>query len=60
MPTINSWLPGQEESMRLLVTVKAYPQPSKRYGETVCVAGVRIDTDIPSWVRLYPVAYRGP
>jgi hypothetical protein len=58
MPTINGRLPGREESMRLLVTVKAYPQPSKRYGETVCVAGVRIDTDIPSWVRLYPVAYR--
>lgn len=44
--------------MRVLVTVKAYPQPSQRYGETVCVAGVRIDTGAPSWVRLYPVGFR--
>ena len=49
---------GPAVSMRLMVTVKAYPQPSKSYGETVCVAGVRIDTPTPSWVRLYPVAYR--
>lgn len=44
--------------MRVLVTVKAYPQPSQRYGETVCVAGVRVDAPQPSWVRLYPVAFR--
>jgi hypothetical protein len=47
-----------EEQMRVLVTVKAYPQPSRTYGETVCVAGVRTDTGPPSWIRLYPVAYR--
>ncbi|PZS12690.1 MAG: hypothetical protein DLM60_21825 [Pseudonocardiales bacterium] len=47
-----------EERLRLLVTVKAYPQPSRTYGETVCVAGVRVDTSVPSWIRLYPVAYR--
>lgn len=46
------------EQMRVLVTVKAYPQPSKSYGETVCVAGVRVDQAEPSWVRLYPVAFR--
>ncbi|MDQ2710039.1 MAG: hypothetical protein M3Z25_21535 [Actinomycetota bacterium] len=45
-----------EEPMRVLVTVKAYPQPSRSYGETVCVAGVRIDTPTPSWTRLHPVA----
>lgn len=44
--------------MQVLVTVKAYPQPSRTYGETVCVAGVRTDSGIPSWIRLYPVAYR--
>ena len=44
--------------MQVLVTVKAYPQPSRTYGETVCVAGVRTDTDTPVWIRLYPVAYR--
>jgi hypothetical protein len=47
-----------EQQMRVLVTVKAYPQPSRSYGETVCVAGVRIDAGEPSWIRLYPVAYR--
>jgi hypothetical protein len=44
--------------MRVLVTVKAYPGLSVRRGETVCVAGVRVDTEVPEWVRLYPVAYR--
>jgi hypothetical protein len=34
-----------EEQMQVLVTVKAYPQPSRTYGETVCVAGVRTDAD---------------
>ncbi|MBV9141061.1 MAG: hypothetical protein JO115_09085 [Pseudonocardiales bacterium] len=47
-----------EEQMQVLVTVKAYPQPSRTYGETVCVAGVRVDTSASSWIRLYPVAYR--
>jgi hypothetical protein len=47
-----------EEQARVLVTVKAYPQPSRGYGETVCVAGVRVDGGPPRWIRLYPVAYR--
>jgi hypothetical protein len=47
-----------EEQARVLVTVKAYPNPSQSYGETVCVAGVRLDTSEPQWVRLYPVPYR--
>lgn len=47
-----------EEPARVLVTVKAYPNPSQSYGETVCVAGVRLDTAAPQWIRLYPVAYR--
>ena len=42
----------------LLVTVKAYPAISQKYGETVCVAGVRTDTSTPQWVRLFPVAFR--
>ncbi|MGY1725227.1 hypothetical protein [Blastococcus sp. SYSU DS0533] len=32
--------------MQVLVTVKAYPQPSKSYGETVCVAGVLMGVGI--------------
>jgi hypothetical protein len=47
-----------EEEMCVLVTVKAYPQPSRAHGETVCVAGVRIDDGPPRWIRIYPVAYR--
>lgn len=41
---------------KVLVTVKAYPNPSKKYGETICVAG--IDLEINKWIRLYPIPYR--
>jgi hypothetical protein len=44
--------------MRVLVTVKAAPNPSEKYGETVCVAGLRIDPDATGWVRLYPINFR--
>ena len=40
---------------RILVTVKAYPTLSTKYGETVCTAGVREDG---SWIRMYPVPFR--
>ena len=38
-----------------LVTVKAYPTPSKKHFETTCIAAV---TREEGWVRLYPVSYR--
>lgn len=44
------------DTKKILVTVKAYPNPSKKYGETVCVAGIDIQTQ--KWVRLYPIPYR--
>jgi hypothetical protein len=44
--------------MRVMITVKAYPTPSSKYTETVCVAGVRLDTTPNQWVRLYPVPFR--
>lgn len=44
------------ETKRVLITVKSYPSPSRRYGETVCVAGV--DLDSGKWVRLYPIPFR--
>ncbi|WP_329258720.1 hypothetical protein OG417_21290 [Actinoallomurus sp. NBC_01490] len=51
--------PGElPEEMRVLITVKAAPNPSETYGETVCVAGLRLDVDRPGWVRLYPINYR--
>jgi hypothetical protein len=40
---------------RVLITVKTYPTLSRKYGETVCTAGVRSDG---SWVRIYPVPFR--
>ncbi|WP_194293423.1 hypothetical protein [Actinomadura macrotermitis] len=51
--------PGRaEETMEVLITVKAAPNPSETYGETVCVAGIRIDVHPTCWVRLYPINYR--
>jgi len=41
---------------RVLITVKAYPNPSKKYGETVCCAGIDVDT--LQWLRLYPIPFR--
>lgn len=52
-PTL-TWMSG--ETLRILVTVKAYPEVGRKHGETVCVAG--IDVDAPRWVRLFPVPFR--
>ena len=46
----------QWEIKKVLVTVKAYPNPSKKYGETVCVAGIDLGTN--KWIRLYPIPFR--
>lgn len=40
---------------RVTVIVKALPQPSSSYGETVCCAGVTADGE---WKRLFPVRFR--
>src|SRR5581483_1586241 len=40
---------------RVLIGVKTFPTLSRKYGETVCTAGVRQDG---SWVRIYPVPFR--
>ncbi|HOG93242.1 MAG TPA: hypothetical protein PLE80_06690 [Opitutaceae bacterium] len=40
---------------RVLITAKTYPTLSRKYGETVCTAGLREDG---SWVRIYPVPFR--
>jgi len=44
------------KTKRVLITVKAYPNPSKTYGETVCCAGIDVDT--LEWIRLYPIPFR--
>jgi hypothetical protein len=41
-----------------MVLVKAYPNASQKYGEVVCVAGVRTDTASPEWIRLWPIPFR--
>ncbi len=40
---------------KILVLVKTYPSPSRKYIETVCTAGIR---ENGSWVRIFPVPYR--
>ena len=42
------------EKKRVLVTVKAYPEKSKKHGTVVCTAGI---TDKGDWIRLYPMPY---
>jgi len=46
---------GSPSKCRVAILVKALPQPSKRYGETVCCAGI---SDDGHWKRLYPVRFR--
>lgn len=46
---------GTQKSCRAAVIIKALPQPSKTYGETVCCAGITADGQ---WKRLFPVRFR--
>ena len=40
---------------KVLITVMTYPHPSKKYMESVCVAGIN---EAGQWIRLYPIDYR--
>ncbi len=44
------------EKGRILITVKTYPNPSAKYAETVCTAGIDLATN--RFVRLYPIRFR--
>lgn len=55
MATSPSGMQDGFPTSRVVVLVKALPQPSKRYGETVCCAGV---TEQREWKRLFPVRFR--
>lgn len=46
----------QGRRIKVLITVKATPQPSKKYVDTVCVAGLALNP--LRWVRLYPIPFR--
>ncbi len=40
---------------KILILVKTYPTPSKKYDELVCTAGI---TENGQWVRIYPIELR--
>ena len=43
------------QRIKVLITVKTYPAPSKKYDELVCTAGV---TENGDFIRLYPINFR--
>ena len=43
---------------QVLITVKASPEIGRTHGETVCVAGLRLDGGAPRWIRLFPVQWQ--
>ncbi len=45
------------ERATVLLTVKASPEIGRAHGETVCVAGIRLDGDEYRWIRLFPVQW---
>jgi hypothetical protein len=48
-------MPSKHQRTRVRILVKAFPQHSDKYEETVCCAGV---TDDQRLIRLYPITYR--
>ncbi|MBC7251224.1 MAG: hypothetical protein H5T62_13170 [Anaerolineae bacterium] len=46
----NKW-----RELEVMITVKAYPNPSRKYVEASCTAGITRDGQ---WIRLYPVKFR--
>ena len=46
---------GRKQKLKILITVKTYPIPSKKYDELVCTAGV---TETGDFIRLYPINFR--
>ena len=63
-PLFRDWMAGTRRSttsrldmprLRVLITVKAYPTPSKTYDDLVCTAGI---AEGGQWIRIYPVPFR--
>ncbi len=48
--------PKEPTPQSIYILVKAYPQPSQHYEETVCCAGITADGK--QLLRLYPIRYR--
>ena len=49
------YLPDELPNAKVLITVKAYPLPSRSYTELVCTAGL---LDGKKWIRLHPIPFR--
>ena len=49
------YLPPEIPKARVLITVKTYPLPSRKYGELVCTAGL---LNGEKWIRIYPIPFR--
>lgn len=49
------YLPNSLPNAKVLITVKTYPLPSRKYDELVCTAGLLPDK---KWIRIYPVPFR--
>lgn len=49
--------PMVAERAAVLITVKASPEIGRTHGETVCVAGIRLDGEEYRWIRLFPVQW---
>lgn len=47
---------GKHSKKRIRILVKAFPQHSNKYEETVCCAGVDVESN--EFLRLYPIRYR--
>lgn len=48
-------MPSKHQKTRVRILVKAFPQHSQKYEETVCCAGI---TDQGRLIRLFPITYR--
>lgn len=48
-------MPSRDQRVRIRILVKAFPQHSQKYDETVCCAGI---TDAGRLIRLFPIIYR--
>lgn len=57
-PTNRTMSPMVAERATVLTTVKASPEIGRTHGETVCVAGIRLDGDDYRWIRLFPVQWQ--
>lgn len=49
---------GLYEDAEVLIMAKTYPVQSHEYNELVCTAGLRIDTNPYTLIRLYPIPFR--